>query len=128
MHPQEKLFQEDSRIKATDMEHRRKINYSLTQSDIAFRKGKTLFPDLESVRKIAKNIKWETIEHLDKYLLEFERNFTGRGGKVIWAENPQQALDAVLQICTRKQAKSVVKSKSMVTEEIHLNSFLSAHG
>ena len=128
MHEQEKLFQEESRIKVTDLEHRRKINYSLMQSDIAFQKGKNVFSDLESARKKAKNIKWETIEQLNKYLLEFEKKFTERGGKVIWAENPQQALDAVLQICKQKQAKSVVKSKSMVTEEIHLNPFLSRHG
>lgn len=128
MHEQEKNFQEESRIKTMDLEHRRKINFSLMQSDIAFEKGKNVFSDLEAARKRAKNIKWETIEHLNKYLLEFEKNFTARGGKVIWAENAQQALDAVLHICELKQAKSVVKSKSMVTEEIHLNPFLSRHG
>ncbi len=57
MHEQEKLFQEESRVKATDLEHRRKINYSLMQSDLAFQKGKNAFPDLESARKRAKNIK-----------------------------------------------------------------------
>lgn len=127
MDEHEKLFHRESRIKAMDLEHRRKINYSLMQSDLAFQKGKNAFQDLESARKKAKNIKWDTIEHLNKYLLEFEKKFTERGGKVIWAENPQQALDAVLHICKQKQAKSVVKSKSMVTEEIHLNSFLSRH-
>lgn len=128
MHEHEKRFQKESRIKATDLEHRRKINFSLLQSDLAFQKGKNVFPDLESARKRAKNIKWETIEHLNKYLLEFEKKFTERGGKVIWAESSQQALDAVLQICKQKHTKSVVKSKSMVTEEIHLNPFLSRHG
>lgn len=121
-------FQDKSREKVADLEHRRKINHSLLQSDIAFRKGIEQFADLGAARKIAKNRKWEAVEHLDKYLLEFERNFTERGGKVIWAETPQQALDAVLEICQRKQAKSIVKSKSMVTEEIHLNPFFSRHG
>src|SRR6202012_735135 len=75
-------------------------------------------------RKKAKNVKWKAIEHLDKYLEEFEKHFTARGGKVIWAETAEEALDAVLQICRKKNTKLVVKAKSMVTEEIHLNDFL----
>lgn len=128
MHELEKVFLDESSAKAKDLEHRRKINFSLMQSDIAFQKGQGIYLDLEAGRERAKNRKWEAIEHLDKYLLEFEKKFSERGGKVIWAENPQQALDAVLQICNHKKAKSVVKSKSMVTEEIHLNPFLSRHG
>lgn len=49
---------------------------------------------------------------------------TRRGAKVIWAEDAQQALDAIKKICDEKQCKTLVKSKSMVTEEIHLNDFL----
>jgi L-lactate dehydrogenase complex protein LldF len=51
-------------------------------------------------------------------------NFSKRGGKVIWAQNSQEALDEVLKICKEKNCKTIVKSKSMVTEEIHLNHFL----
>jgi L-lactate dehydrogenase complex protein LldF len=46
---------------------------------------------------------------------------------VIWAENADEALQAVLQICKEKNTQRVVKSKSMVTEEIHLNDFLAKH-
>ena len=90
-------------------------------------KGKQQFSNLELARKKAKNIKWKAIEKLDKYLEEFEKNFTARGGKVIWAETKEEALDAVLHICKEKHAKQVVKSKSMVTEELHLNDFLAKH-
>ncbi len=55
-------------------------------------------------------------------------HFTTRGGKVIWAQNSQEALDEILNICKEKNCKSIVKSKSMVTEEIHLNSFLQENG
>jgi len=51
-----------------------------------------------------------------------------RGAKVIWAEDAQQALDAIQKICEEKKCKSLVKSKSMVTEEIHLNRFLEKMG
>ncbi len=62
-------------------------------------------------------------KHLTMQLEEFEMNFTKRGGKVIWAQNSQEALDEVLNICKEKNCKTIVKSKSMVTEEIHLNTF-----
>ncbi len=83
MHNRQKLFLEKSRQKAFDLDYRRKINFSLAQSDIDFQKGKKQFADLATAREIAKNRKWEAIEHLDKYLLEFESKFTANGGKMI---------------------------------------------
>lgn len=122
------IFIEESRKKGIDPEHRRKINHSLLQSDMAFTKGIVQFADLQAARKVANAIKRNTINHLDKYLLRFEEQFTANGGKVIWARNPAEALVAIGEICDEVNAKSVVKSKSMVTEEIHLNTFLTARG
>jgi L-lactate dehydrogenase complex protein LldF len=67
------------------------------------------------------------MEHLDQYLVEFEKNFIRNGGKVIWAQDAKEANEAVLEICRLHNATQVVKSKSMVTEEIHLNDFLEKH-
>lgn len=122
-----KRFLENSKLKAFDLQHRSKITFTLKQSEDAFKKGRTQFNDLEVARRRSKNIKWDAIENLDKYLLDFEKNFVRNGGKVIWAENAQQARDAVLEICKLRNAKTIVKSKSMVTEEIQLNTFLSGH-
>ncbi|MEZ5017744.1 MAG: LutB/LldF family L-lactate oxidation iron-sulfur protein [Flavipsychrobacter sp.] len=113
-----------SRIKAEDLEHKRKLHFNIDKYNTAVVKGKQQYADLDLARKRAKNIKWKTIENLDKYLEEFEKNFTARGGKVIWAENAEEAQQAILEICKAKNTKQVVKSKSMVTEEIHLNDFL----
>lgn len=124
METKQRTFLEESKEKATDLDLRKKINYTLHQSDVAFAKGKQQFKDLVSAREQANSIKWEAIEHLDKYLEQFETIFSKRGGKVIYAENAEQALNAVWAICKAKQAKNIVKSKSMVTEEIHLNDFL----
>ena len=77
---------------------------------------------------MAKNIRHKAIENLDTYLELFEKNITARGAKVIWAENGQQALDAIGKICKEKECKTLVKSKSMVTEEIHLNQYLEDNG
>jgi L-lactate dehydrogenase complex protein LldF len=116
-----------STIKAADLEHRRKINYNIGKYNAAVPNGKQQFADLHLAREKAKNIKWKAIETLDKQLELFESNFIKRGGKVIWAEDAQQALDEVLKICVEKNCRSIVKSKSMVTEEIHLNDFLEKH-
>src|ERR1700744_5753863 len=64
------------------------------------------------------------MENMDKILTEFEANFQKRGGKVIWANDAKEANQEILNILKRANAKTVVKSKSMVTEEIHLNEFL----
>ncbi|MGN6437399.1 MAG: lactate utilization protein B [Agriterribacter sp.] len=122
------LFLQKSAEKAVDAVHRSKINHSLLQSDIAFKKGIPQFANLPAARKKANGVKKNTIDHLDGYLLEFEKKFMQNGGEVIWAATPADALNAVGAICGSVQARSVVKSKSMVTEEIHLNSFLSSRG
>jgi L-lactate dehydrogenase complex protein LldF len=115
-------------IKAGDIEHRRKINFNIGKYNAAVPKGKMQYADLHLARERAKNIKWRAIETLDQQLEEFELNFSKRGGKVIWAETGAQAIEEVLNICKQKHCKSLVKSKSMVTEEIHLNKALEEHG
>ncbi len=128
MSEQSKSFIAKSTIKAADLEHRRKINFNIGRYNAVVPKGKEQFADMHLARERAKNIKWRAIETLDQQLEEFELNFSKRGGKVIWAENAQQAVDEVLAICAAKNCKSVVKSKSMVTEEIHLNIALEKNG
>ncbi len=121
------VFLAKSEIKAFDLEHKRKVAFNIGKYQDVVVKGKQQYANLELARKKAKNIKWKAIENLDQYLLDFERTFTARGGKVIWAENAEEALQAVLEICRKNNATAVVKSKSMVTEEIHLNHFLEKH-
>jgi len=105
-----------------------KINFNIGKYNAVVPKGKEQFPNVELVREKAKNIKWKAIETLDKQLETFEANITRRGAKVIWAEDAEQALDAIKKICEEKSCKTLVKSKSMVTEEIHLNDFLEKNG
>ncbi len=121
-------FLAKSSIKAADLEHRRKINFNIGKYNAVVPRGKTQFDNVNLARERAKNIKWRAIETLDQQLEEFELNFTRRGGKVIWAENSAQAIEEILNICKQKNCKTVVKSKSMVTEEIHLNDALEKNG
>lgn len=117
-----------STIKAADLEHRRKINFNISKYNAVVPIGKSQFTDVNITRERAKNIKWEAIEHLDKYLLEFEQKITAKGATVIWANDSTEALEAIGKICKERNCKTLVKSKSMVTEEIHLNDFLEANG
>jgi L-lactate dehydrogenase complex protein LldF len=117
-----------SAIKAADLDHRRKINFNIGKYNEKVPEGKQQFTDVHLARERAKNIKWRAIETLDQQLENFELNFTKRGGKVIWAENSQQAIEEVLKICKEKNCKKLVKSKSMVTEEVHLNAALETNG
>jgi len=121
-------FDTKSSEKAVDLEHRRKLNFNISKYNAVVPKGKVQFTDLNRVRELAKNKKWEAIEHLDLYLTQFEDEITKRGAKVFWAEDSEQALNFIGDLCKEKQCKSVVKSKSMVTEEIHLNDYLTSIG
>ena len=117
-----------STVKAEDMDHRKKINFNIGRYNTAVPQGKQQFAELNLARERAKNIKWRALETLDQQLEDFESAFTKRGGRVIWAENTKQALQEILTICKDKNCRTVVKSKSMVTEEIKLNHFLEENG
>jgi L-lactate dehydrogenase complex protein LldF len=127
MADQSESFIAKSTEKATDLDHRRKINFNIGKYNAVVPIGKSQFADVHLARERAKNIKWRAIETLDKQLETFEAVITKRGAKVIWAEDATQANEEILKICKEKMCHTLVKSKSMVTEEIHLNDFLQKH-
>ncbi len=110
--------------KAFDLGHRKTINHNIGKYNLAVERGLSKFENLDNSKKKAHTIKWRAIENLDKMLLEFESNFQKRGGKVIWANNTEEAQSEILSIISKVGGKTVIKSKSMTTEEIHLNDFL----
>jgi len=123
-----KSFIEKSTEKTADREHRRKINFNIGRYNAVVPKGKEQFSNINLAREKAKNIKWKAIENLDKMLESFEAKITKSGAKVIWVEDAKQAVEEIGKICAEKNCKTLVKSKSMVTEEIHLNKFLEDQG
>jgi len=116
-----KKFIADSESKVFDAEHRRKLKYNISQYDKSVEKGMLQYSDLELAKQRAAHIKNKAIGNLDKYLIEFEANFTDNGGKIIWAEDGDEAIEKILEILQRSGIKAVVKGKSMTTEEIHCN-------
>lgn len=85
-------------------------------------------PDYQELRQHAHDIKKHTLNHLDYYLEELERNVEARGGKVIWAKSGPEACSFILNLARERGVKVIVKSKSMTTEEIHLNTHLEDAG
>ncbi|WP_075350438.1 lactate utilization protein B [Algoriphagus marinus] len=81
-------------------------------------------PEWEELRELASSIKDNVLGNLADYLEEFERNATKNGIKVHWAANAQEHNEIVLSILKEKECKAIVKSKSILTEECHLNPFL----
>jgi L-lactate dehydrogenase complex protein LldF len=85
-------------------------------------------PEWETLRERASAIKAHTISNLADYLEQFEREATKRGAIVHWAANAAEHNEIVQSILARHGVKRVAKSKSMLTEECHLNPFLERHG
>ncbi len=85
-------------------------------------------PEWEDLREAADRIKKHTTTHLADYLEEFEKNAMANGVHVHWAEDAEEYNRIVHDILTAHKVKKVVKSKSMLTEECHLNEHLEKAG
>lgn len=84
--------------------------------------------DWEDWRKLGEKIRAHTLENLDYYLAELSESVQNRGGHVFFAETAADATEYIEKVVQEKQAKKIVKSKSMVTEEIGLNPVLEKAG
>jgi L-lactate dehydrogenase complex protein LldF len=117
-------FLENSEKKSFDPEQRKRLDYNISKYDVKVREGKLQYEDIELAKRRAANIKYKAISNLDKYLLEFESNFTKNGGKVIWASSEKDAHREILNIVKRSDAKLIVKQKTMLSEELEVNELL----
>ncbi len=82
----------------------------------------------EQLRSLGSSIKDHTLSNLDNYLAEFEKNAQANGIKVHWAFDAEEHNEIILKIIREQKVEQVVKSKSMLTEECHLNDFLAKRG
>jgi L-lactate dehydrogenase complex protein LldF len=85
-------------------------------------------PEFDALRDHATAIRNHSLAHLDELLEQFEKNVTAVGGVVHWCRNAAEARLTVTDICRAAGAKTVAKSKSMLSEEIALNDHLAAAG
>lgn len=82
----------------------------------------------EKWRDLGEQIRQHTLENLDYYLMQLSDNVAKRGGHVFFAKTKEEAAQYIQEVAERKKAKKIVKSKSMVTEEINMNQALERIG
>ena len=114
------IFLNDSKI-AFDKKHRKTINFNISKYYAAVSAGKQRFTNLELAKQKASQIKEEVVYNLAHYLELFEKNATKNGIEIVWAKNGEDVVSAIKNILTENKAKLLVKSKSMISEEIELN-------
>jgi len=124
----EQLFNQSVKKSFQNIEMQNRTVQAAKKQQIAMNEALKQFSDLELARTRAQFIKWRVNENLDKYLIDFEANLMRKGGKVIWADTAQTALNEIELIIKKNQAKKIVKSKSSICSEIGLNEFVRAKG
>jgi L-lactate dehydrogenase complex protein LldF len=110
----------------------KKLQHALVNVTNRFRSARNRasseVPGWDELRTLAREIKRETIENLDRYLLMLEENVKRAGGHVHWARDGEEASRKIVEIARKNGVSSVVKSKSMATEEVELNRRLGEAG
>ncbi len=87
-----------------------------------------IIPEWEQLRELSSQIKMHTVSHLDKYAEHFATKAEENGVIVHWAKDAKEHNEIVYKILTDHKAKKLVKSKSMLSEECHLNTYLIEKG
>jgi len=121
-------FKTDAKRVAGDLRHRGLIQTALRKYETSRDLQKSAFQDWQGARQSAAERKWDAINHLDVYLESLTSKLEARGTKVHWATTAEQAREIILGIVREKKARSIIKSKAMTAEEIHLNDALEKAG
>ena len=123
-----KKFTRDANKIAFDRKHRQTIKFNISRYDTAVAAGRNRYADLQLARSRAAFIKRKMLSNWDSYLLQFEENAVKNGITVLWAKDTAQAIGYFQEILKENEAKLLVKSKSMTTEEIEMNHAAEAVG
>jgi L-lactate dehydrogenase complex protein LldF len=91
-------------------------------------KAANSIPEWEQLRQWASDIKYHGLSNMHQLLVEFEQKAIANGIKVHWAVDAKEHNELIYKIIQDNQVKQIVKSKSMLTEECHLNEFLTEKG
>ena len=121
-------FRENARAALADVQLRGALKNATSLFGERRKEAAAGLANWEDLRSQARAVKDEALLHLDRYLEEFVRNAESRGAKIHWARDAAEANTIITTLAIERQARIVVKSKSMTTEETHLNSALEAAG
>src|SRR6201991_557908 len=121
-------FAEKAKAALQDAQLRGALRHATTVFGKKRREAAASLSNWEELRSQARAIKDDVLLHLDHYLETFVQNAEKRGAKVHWARDAAEANAIVTRLTVERGARNVVKSKSMTTEEIHLNAALERAG
>src|SRR5206468_8856879 len=121
-------FEAGARAALNDAQLRGALRHATTLFAEKRRAAMATAPDWEGARDRARAIKDETLLHLDRYLDQFTGNAERAGARTHWARDDAEACEIIGRIAEQRGARTIVKSKSMATEEIHLNAALARRG
>ncbi len=127
-HLSSETFRENAKAALADVHLRGALKHATSLFGERRKEAAAGLPNWEELRSRARAIKDEVLLHLDRYLEEFVQNAEGRGAKVHWARDASEANAIITKLAVDRQARIIVKSKSMTTEETHLNNALEAAG
>jgi len=127
-HLSSETFKENAKAALADVQLRGALKNATSLFGERRKQAAASLPNWEDLRTQARAIKDEVLLHLDRYLEEFVSNAESRGAKVHWARDAAEANSIICGLATERAARIVVKSKSMTTEETHLNDALEASG
>jgi L-lactate dehydrogenase complex protein LldF len=124
--PTSETFDENAKIALADVQLRGALKNATSLFGIRRLAAAASLDNWEDLRTQARTIKDDVLLHLDRYLEQFVTNAEKRGAKFHWARDAEEANAIILRLAQERSARSIVKSKSMTTEETHLNKALEA--
>ncbi|MFQ3671754.1 MAG: lactate utilization protein B, partial [Verrucomicrobiia bacterium] len=111
-----------------DLRHRHLIQKALGGYYLKRDENTSRYADWSAARQAAAERKWDAVNHLDRHLETFARNVEHHGGTVFWAPDAAAARNYILDLARDRGVRSIIKSKTMTSEEIHLNEALTQAG
>src|SRR5215216_6781777 len=127
-HLSSETFKENARAALADVQLRGALKNATSLFGARRKEAAASLPNWEELRTQARAIKDEVLLHLDRHLETFAANAEKRGAVVHWARDAAQANGIITALARERNARTIVKSKSMTTEETHLNDALEAAG
>ena len=127
-HLSSETFRENARAALADTQLRGALKNATSLFGERRKSAAASLPNWEDLRSQARAIKDDVLSHLDRYLEKFVSEAEARGAKIHWARDAAEANAIICKLTAERQARIVVKSKSMTTEETHLNDALEAAG
>ena len=127
-HLSSETFRENARAALADAQLRGALKNATSLFGERRKSAAASVSNWEDLRNQARAIKDEVLSHLDKYLEEFVHAAESRGAKIHWARDAAEANAIICRLASEHKARVIVKSKSMTTEETHLNTALEAAG